>query len=309
MAQLLGGDLTMQSELGVGTTMTVTLPLRLAATLPSATNGIRMSPAAFLAQRGHLPRHPSAIQTSTPGLPGQRSPQTGSGRTRHHRWAHRSHTGDASPGPPAPRPAPETAPVTPLTTGTDHDSIVSVDSCACGDAVLIVADDCLSSRRLFKSMMQRIGGPALLARTLFAENGREALDHFIGSRSVGLVILDIHMPEMDGFQAMRAMRTHIRRLANRRKSRSAVSDTACHEPEETSPHDSEDAEVSNGSSADRELDHASDPDPECCPILALSADAFAEQREQAIASGFNGYITKPVSLAQLRSLLQTHRFI
>lgn len=39
------------------------------------------------------------------------------------------------------------------------------------------------------------------------------------------------------------------------------------------------------------------------PIVAVSADAAPEEREEALAHGFDGYLTKPVEDAQLRSLL------
>ena len=41
----------------------------------------------------------------------------------------------------------------------------------------------------------------------------------------------------------------------------------------------------------------------CFPIVAVSADAAPEEREEALAHGFDGYLTKPVEDAQLRSLL------
>lgn len=39
------------------------------------------------------------------------------------------------------------------------------------------------------------------------------------------------------------------------------------------------------------------------PVVAVSADAAPEEREEAMAHGFDGYLTKPVEDAQLRSLL------
>jgi CheY-like chemotaxis protein len=40
------------------------------------------------------------------------------------------------------------------------------------------------------------------------------------------------------------------------------------------------------------------------PILALTADAFTENAQRAVAAGMDGYLAKPYTHAQLRELLE-----
>jgi CheY-like chemotaxis protein len=71
---------------------------------------------------------------------------------------------------------------------------------------------------------------------------------------VDLVLMDIMMPEMDGYETTRAM---------------------------------------------REI-----PEFKSLPIVALTAKAMKGDREKSIASGASDYITKPVDVDQLLSLMR-----
>ena len=91
-----------------------------------------------------------------------------------------------------------------------------------------------------------------------AENGREAVEKLSAS-SPGyyrLVLMDVQMPLMDGYEATRT----IRRL--------------------------EDRELAN------------------IPILAMTANAFEEDRQAALASGMNGHIAKPIDVDKLLETLK-----
>ncbi len=117
-----------------------------------------------------------------------------------------------------------------------------------GKKVLIVDDDV---RNVFAltSVFERRG-----MEVVFAENGREGIEALKANPDVSLVLMDIMMPEMDGYEATRAM---------------------------------------------REM-----PDFQRLPIVALTAKAMKGDREKSIASGASDYITKPVDVDQLLSLMR-----
>ena len=89
-------------------------------------------------------------------------------------------------------------------------------------------------------------------RVLRAENGIEAVEYVRKNPDVSLILMDIKMPMMDGFEATRQIRTFMPRL----------------------------------------------------PIIALTAHVTAEDESQAITSGCNEYVTKPVSKAKLLSIIE-----
>lgn len=66
--------------------------------------------------------------------------------------------------------------------------------------LIVVADDNEANRELVSVILQRQG-----YEVMEASNGREALD-FVRQRQPDLVLLDIHMPEMDGYEALRVIR-------------------------------------------------------------------------------------------------------
>jgi len=117
-----------------------------------------------------------------------------------------------------------------------------------GKKVLIVDDDV---RNVFAlaSVFERRG-----MQVVFAENGREGVEALREHPDVALVLMDIMMPEMDGYEATRTV---------------------------------------------REM-----PEFERLPILALTAKAMRGDREKSLASGASDYITKPVDVDQLLSLMR-----
>ena len=117
-----------------------------------------------------------------------------------------------------------------------------------GKKVLIVDDDV---RNVFAltSVLEANG-----MEVVFAENGRDGLETLKENPDVDLVLMDIMMPEMDGYETTKAV---------------------------------------------REIDEF-----KSLPIVALTAKAMKGDREKCIAAGASDYITKPVDVDQLVSLMR-----
>ncbi|MFN2452488.1 MAG: HAMP domain-containing protein, partial [Candidatus Dormibacteria bacterium] len=117
-----------------------------------------------------------------------------------------------------------------------------------GTKILVVDDDV---RNVFAltSALESQG-----MEVVFAENGREGIAQLQAHPDVSLVLMDVMMPEMDGYETTRA----IRQL----------------------------------------------PDFEKLPIISLTAKAMKGDREKSLASGASDYITKPVDVVQLLSLMR-----
>ena len=59
----------------------------------------------------------------------------------------------------------------------------------------------------------------------------------------------------------------------------------------------------NGYKATQVIRHLSDKDKACIPIIAMTANAFEEDKQDAIAAGMNGHIAKPIQVEKLLSIL------
>jgi CheY-like chemotaxis protein/signal transduction histidine kinase/CHASE3 domain sensor protein len=92
------------------------------------------------------------------------------------------------------------------------------------------------------------------AKVKIARNGREAVEALETNGAIDLVLMDIMMPEMDGFEAMRMIRAQ--------------------------------------------------PNLAEIPIIALTAKAMPDDRQRCLDAGANDYITKPIDVGKLLSLLR-----
>lgn len=117
-----------------------------------------------------------------------------------------------------------------------------------GKKILIADDD---NRNVFalQNALETEGIQVVIAR-----DGRESLEALEQEPDIDLVLMDIMMPEMDGYEAIRAIRTK--------------------------PHFSQ------------------------LPVIALTAKAMKNDREKCLEAGASDYISKPLEMDQLFSVLR-----
>src|SRR5262249_30345805 len=77
---------------------------------------------------------------------------------------------------------------------------LTLSPCHLGTLSILVAEDNEWSAQLLETLLGGRGH-----RVRLANNGREAL-HLAGEGGFDLLLLDVHMPELDGFQVIQAVR-------------------------------------------------------------------------------------------------------
>jgi CheY-like chemotaxis protein len=126
--------------------------------------------------------------------------------------------------------------------------IRQIDPMLAGRKILVIDDD-LRNIFALTSVLEQYD-----IHVLHAETGRQGIDLLKDNGDVDLVLMDIMMPEMDGYETTRA----IRRI----------------------------------------------PGFGALPIIALTAKAMKGDREKCLQAGASDYVTKPVDLAQLFSVVR-----
>ncbi|MEI6415081.1 MAG: PAS domain S-box protein, partial [Pseudomonadota bacterium] len=116
--------------------------------------------------------------------------------------------------------------------------------------VLVVEDNRINCR-VIEAMLKQFGVTAVLAR-----DGQQALDALLGGDPADLILMDLHMPVMDGYTATGKIRQW--------------------EAENNQPRH---------------------------PIIALTADAFEEDRQRCLAAGMDDFLTKPIVMDVLKAML------
>ena len=115
---------------------------------------------------------------------------------------------------------------------------------------VLLAEDNAVNQMVARRAIERAGHEVVVA-----SNGREALE-ILGKRSFDLILMDIQMPEMDGFEAT----AEVRRMEQ---------GTGRHQL-----------------------------------IVAMTAHAIKGDRERCLNAGMDGYLSKPVKIAELTSLIE-----
>lgn len=117
-----------------------------------------------------------------------------------------------------------------------------------GEKILIVDDD---DRNIFalQNVLEAQGLEVLIAR-----DGNEAIEQYKKDKGIKIILMDIMMPKMDGYEAIGRIR-----------------------------------ELKGG---------------DIIPIIALTAKAMAEDRKKSIEAGANDYMTKPINVEKLISLIK-----
>jgi CheY-like chemotaxis protein len=117
------------------------------------------------------------------------------------------------------------------------------------DKTILIVDDDMRNIFALTSVLETHG-----MKILYAENGSDAIAVLQANPDIDLVLMDIMMPEMDGYETTRGIRR--------------------------------DDRFKN------------------LPIVALTAKAMKGDREKCIEAGASDYISKPVNIDQLLSLMR-----
>jgi signal transduction histidine kinase/CheY-like chemotaxis protein len=126
---------------------------------------------------------------------------------------------------------------------------------------LLLAEDVEINREIVLALLEPTG-----LEIDCAENGEEALRLFSKNpEKYDLILMDIQMPEMDGYEAARRIRQFEK---ERRVVRTGF--------------------------------------PSGIPIVAMTANVFAEDIEKCLAAGMNGHVGKPLNLEEVLEKLRKH---
>lgn len=120
---------------------------------------------------------------------------------------------------------------------------------------ILLVEDHLVNRLLAERFLEKMG-----YQIEFAENGADALDKFKSNPSIGLVLMDMFLPDIHGLEVTAKIREY-EKLENVKKR---------------------------------------------VPIIALTAEAMAGEKERCLNAGCDDYLTKPIDQKILRETIMNY---
>jgi len=194
-------------------------------------------------------------------------------------------------------------PATPTTLITRHSLAEAKTQ---GAIKILLAEDNVINQKVATRMLEKLG-----YRVDVAANGKEALEA-LGRIDYAAILMDCQMPEMDGFAATAEIRRReacsVQRAAQDEGIRQRAASFVKREAEDEIQKTCDALGVERNTSDEIPMTlHAARftnaAPPRRLPIIAMTANAQAEDRAQCLAAGMDDYISKPVQSKILAEVL------